>query len=161
MKSFIEDNNLYKLIITDLTGNVGGDTLLFSLNFSKVFSIEYNKENYDALKNNVNVYDATNVALYHGDSIKIYDWFTDILYMDPPWGGTNYKDNNNIDLYLGDKRVDLYISEILTRKNKPNFIFLKLPSNYNFNRFEILKNKYIVEKWNIRGYNLIGIKAKK
>ena len=34
--------------ITDLTGNVGGDTIMFGLNFGHVYSIEMNKDNFDA-----------------------------------------------------------------------------------------------------------------
>jgi tRNA/tmRNA/rRNA uracil-C5-methylase (TrmA/RlmC/RlmD family) len=43
-------------VITDLTGNVGGDTILFGLNFKNVHSIEFNDENFKALENNINVF---------------------------------------------------------------------------------------------------------
>ena len=147
-------------IITDLTGCVGGDTILFGLNFRKVYSIEYNDNNYKALENNVkNVYNLENVKLYHGDSTKIYNWKTDVLYLDPPWGGINYKEMDKIDLYLGDIRVDIFIREILERGNRPKYIFIKLPRNYNFSRLYKLKNMYKkIKNYTIRGYNIIFIK---
>ena len=146
--------------ITDLTGCVGGDTILFGLNFKKVYSIEYNVNNYKALENNVKkVYNLENVKLYHGDSTKIYNWRTDVLYLDPPWGGINYKEMEQIDLYLGDIRVDIFITEILERENRPKYIFIKLPRNYNFSRLYKLKSMYKkIRNYTIRGYNIIFIK---
>jgi len=145
--------------ITDLTGCIGGDTILFGLNFREVYSIEYNNNNYKALENNVKVYNLENVRLYHGDSTKIYNWVSDVLYLDPPWGGINYRDNEKIDLYLGDVRVDIFIREILERENRPKYIFIKLPRNYNFNRLYKIKNMYKkIRNYTIRGYNIIFIK---
>jgi len=145
-------------IITDLTGCVGGDTILFGLNFRKVYSIEYNENNYKALENNVKkVYKLENVKLLQGDSTKIYNWRTDVLYLDPPWGGINYRDNEKIDLYLGDIRVDIFIKEILERENRPRYIFIKLPRNYNFSRLYKFKIKKI-KNYILRGYNIIFIK---
>ena len=115
--------------ITDLTGNVGGDTILFGLNFHRVDSIEYNKENYEALENNVKVFGLSNVKLHFGDSTEIYDWYTDILYIDAPWGGPDYKDKTNMDLFLGDLRLDTFLREILRELWRPKYIFLKLPRN--------------------------------
>jgi len=146
-------------IITDLTGCVGGDTILFGLNFREVYSIEYNNNNYKALENNIKVYNLDNVRLYNGDSTKIYNWRTDVLYLDPPWGGTNYKEMNNIDLYLGDVRIDIFIKDILERENRPRYIFIKLPRNYNFSRLYKLKMMYKkIRNYTIRGYNIIFIK---
>lgn len=138
--------------ITDLTGNVGGDTILFGIHFKKVDSIELNPENYAVLKNNVEVFGLPNVTLHHGDSTKLFDWKTDVLYVDAPWGGTDYKSKENIDLYLGDKRLDTFIHEILKRSNRPDYVFLKVPRNYNFDRFPGAK------KLKIRGFYILVVR---
>lgn len=135
--------------ITDLTGNVGGDTILFGLHFKKVDSIELNPENFEALKNNVETFGLENVELHQGDSTKIFNWKTDVLYIDAPWGGPDYKENKELDLYLGDKRVDEFVQEV---RDKAKYIFLKVPRNYKFDRF---KN---IQKFKIRGYYLILVK---
>lgn len=140
--------------ITDLTGNVGGDTIMFGLHFKSVDSIEYNQENFEALKNNVEVFGLKNVNLHFGDSTRIYNWHTDILYIDPPWGGPDYKEKENLDLYLGDVRIDLFINTIMEKPWKPQYIFLKLPRNYNFERFSLIPK---VHKFAIRNFTLIGI----
>jgi hypothetical protein len=135
--------------ITDLTGNVGGDTILFGLHFKKVDSIELNPENYEALKNNVEVFDLPNVTLHQGDSTKLFTWNTDVLYADPPWGGPDYKLKDKLDLYLGDKRIDEFINEV---QDKAKRIFLKVPRNYNFDRFPDAR------KFKIRGFYILLVK---
>ena len=139
--------------ITDLTGNVGGDTILFAMNFKAVHSVEYKEDNFQALKNNVEQYSLTNVTLLFGDSTKLYDWYTDVLYIDPPWGGPDYKEKENLDLFLGDIRIDVFVREVINKENKPRHIFLKLPKNYNFERL----NGLDVKKFPIRGFFLIYV----
>jgi hypothetical protein len=156
----IVNNNLIDLDITDLTGNVGGDTILFAMHFRKVYSIEINDDNYDALQNNVMVYKLNNVKLFKGDSTKLYKWKTDILYMDPPWGGPDYKQYDKIDLYLGSIRVDKFIKYIIKKDWKPSYIFMKLPYNYNFDRLYKLIEASKIHIWTIRTYKLICIDLK-
>ena len=157
MKSVIK-NPLKNLVITDLTGNVGGDTILFGLNFKFVHSIELKDDNFEALQNNVNVYHLSNVELHKGDSTKIYRWKTDVLYMDPPWGGPDYKKYDKLDLYLGKIRVDKLLKYVLKQEWKPSYIFMKLPSNYNFARLDkLVGDKYKLHTWDIRGYKLVCI----
>jgi len=143
--------------ITDVTGNVGGDTILFGLNFLHVDSIEIDDSNFEALKHNVETFDLKNVKLHHGDSTKLFNWKTDVLYLDPPWGGPSYKEKENLDLYLGNVRVDEFLESILEEEWRPRFIFMKLPNNYNFERLETLPNINKITKFKIRGFCLVGI----
>lgn len=143
--------------ITDATGCVGGDTIHFGLNFQKVDSIELNPTNFEALKNNVSTYGLTNVTLHLGDATKLFTWKTDVLYIDPPWGGPNYKEAKSLDLILSSKRIDEWIEEILLRKNRPSYIILKLPQNYNFIRFNFLSNVDFIKPYRVRSYVLVII----
>jgi hypothetical protein len=143
--------------ITDLTGNVGGDTILFGLNFAHVDSIEYNQENFDVLKHNVKLYKLNNVNLHFGDSTKIYKWHTDVLYLDPPWGGPEYKTKVNMDLFLGTIRIDNFLKKIIRKTWKPSYIFIKLPRNYNFERLEELGLP--MNNFTIRGFNLVALEV--
>jgi predicted RNA methylase len=145
--------------ITDLTGNVGGDTILFGLHFKSVDSIEYKEDNFDALKNNVNVFKLKNVNLHFGDSTKLYNWYTDVLYIDPPWGGPDYKQKEDLDLYLGGKRLDLFVKYVLKQTWRPKYIFLKLPRNYNFERLESLDRVTKQYNFTIRGFNLFALEV--
>jgi hypothetical protein len=124
------------------------------MNFLKVDSIEYNQENFDALKHNVGVYGLENVNLHFGDSTRIYGWHTDVLYIDAPWGGPDYKEKEDMDLYLGTERVDIFVKYVVNQIWKPSYIFLKVPRNYNFKRFSDFSSQVFV----IRSYNLICLK---
>jgi 16S rRNA G966 N2-methylase RsmD len=145
------------MIITDATACIGGDTLNFALKFHHVHSIEINEENFEILTNNVGIYGCKNVTLYKGDCINIFDWKTNVLYVDPPWGGREYKQHKSLDLYLSNKRLDCWIEEILFRKNRPDYIILKLPSNYNFKRLNFLRNIEYIRPYQIRTYVIIVI----
>jgi len=159
LKHILDITGTPHLEITDLTGNVGGDTILFGLNFDRVDSIELNKENYDALEHNVKQYKLKNVVLYHGDSTKLFRWETDILYVDPPWGGPSYKEKENLDLYLGNERIDEFLELIIKQNWAPKYIFLKLPSNYNFSRLEF--PEITLHKFPIRKYFLVYLERNK
>lgn len=147
--------NMRQYTITDATACIGGDTLNFASNFAHVHSIELKDENFKVLTNNVETYGFQNITLHHNDAIKLFNWNTHILYIDPPWGGKDYRKHANLDLYLSDKRLDLWLGEILMRSNRPNYIVLKLPVNYNFNRLNTLVNVDNIKPYQIRSYVIV------
>jgi hypothetical protein len=141
--------------ITDATGCIGGDTLNFAGVFREVHSIELNVDNFKALKNNVGVYGFTNISLYHGDCTEVYKWASDVMYIDPPWGGPNYRTIENLNLYLGKIRLDVWLEDILSGPYRPSFVFLKVPLNYNIKPLQFLVNVRGIRTFRIRSYNLI------
>lgn len=149
--------NLNIKTITDVTACIGGDTIQFALAFNHVHSIELNDNNFNCLANNVNVYNLYNVTLHHGDCTSIFNWNTDVLYVDPPWGGPDYKQKTTLDLMIGNKRIDLWLDEVLLRKNRPSTIVLKLPHNYNFKRLNFLVNVEMIKPFRVRNYVLLLI----
>ena len=149
--------NLNTKTLTDGTACIGGDTIQFAMAFHHVHSIELNTSNFDCLVKNISVYNLNNITLYQGDCITLYNWNTDVLYLDPPWGGPEYKSKTNLDLMLGDKRIDLWLDEILLRRNRPSNIILKLPHNYNFKRLNFLVNVEMIKPFRVRNYVLVLI----
>jgi hypothetical protein len=150
-------SNLKELTITDATACIGGDTLNFANHFGHVHSIEMKGDNFKALRNNVEVYGFQNITLHHADCTQLFNWNTHILYIDPPWGGRDYKKTQNLDLFLSTKRLDIWLEEILLRRNRPKYIVLKLPVNYNFNRLNFLINVDAIKPFQIRSYILVII----
>jgi len=142
--------------VADLTGNVGGDTIMFGLNFKHVDSYEWNPENYEVLKHNVGVYDLKNVSLHQGDSTELFQKHVDVLYLDPPWGGPDYKEKKELDLFMGKTSVSEYLKTVIDSDWKPTYIFIKVPANF---MFESLKNLHVkkILKFKIRGFYLLGI----
>ena len=144
--------DIRKQTITDATACVGGDTLLFSLHFKKVESIEWKRHNMAALQNNVDVFGAGNVVLHEGDATRVFNWKTDVLYVDPPWGGPDYRKLQNLELFIGSYRLDKWIEEILKRTERPKTVVLKLPRNYNFARLNFLPNVESSHFYRIRNF---------
>jgi hypothetical protein len=143
--------------ITDTTACIGGDTLNFAGVFKEVHSIELNSLNFEALKNNVKVYGYTNVSLYHGDCTDVYTWASDVLYIDPPWGGPNYRTIQNLNLFLGKFRLDEWLDDVLSGPYRPSHIFLKVPLNYNTKPLQFLTNIRLITSYRIRTYMLVHI----
>lgn len=117
------------ITILDGTANVGGNTISFSRFMKKVIAVELDKDNYQALCSNVALYGIKNSQLIHGDTLKHMRMLKyDVLFLDPPWGGTNYKRASVLDLKLGDKYVRDMISD-LKMEGKKGLVF-KLPKNF-------------------------------
>jgi len=125
------------MTIVDATACNGGDTLNFAMNFKCVRSIEINSSNFSALEYNVKqVYKFKNVELIKGDCTKIQLGKTDVLYLDPPWGGPSYREQLLIDLKLSEISIDIWLSGLLKEDDAPKHIFIKLPFNYDFNKLK-------------------------
>lgn len=121
------------LVITDGTGNNGSDTIALALTFKTVNSIELNDINYKVLKNNIEVYKLKNVNIYKGSSLEHFKKINqDVIYIDAPWGGTNYKENERIELYMDNKNLGQIFNE---NKEYAKLFIFKLPKNYDFTNF--------------------------
>ena len=124
--------NAGHIIITDATAGVGGNTLSFAKKFSFVNAIEIDCERFNYLSNNVRAYHLNNVKLYNLDCQKLIPQIMDhnVIFIDPPWGGKNYKNKTNIRLLLSDTSIE----DICIRffhNDSIKLIILKLPKNYD------------------------------
>jgi RNA cap guanine-N2 methyltransferase len=152
--------NLENKVITDVTGCMGGDTINFSLHFEKVFSIEMNPKNFEILKNNVGVFGCKNVSIYCKDSTEVIDWVSDVVYADPPWGGPSYRTMQNVELWMGKKKLDVWLEDLMSGPYRPSFIFLKLPFNYNPIKLAFLPNFIRMQEVKIQNFFMICIEVK-
>jgi hypothetical protein len=134
----------YDITITDGTGNIGSDTIMLGKYYKKINSIEYDKINFKALKNNVDIYNLKNINTINGDTtIELNNLVQDVIYIDAPWGGPDYKKYPQLKLYLG----KMELSDIFNKYRKKAKLFIfKVPFNYNINNF-ILKTQ--VDKFKI------------
>jgi len=122
------------LIITDGTGNNGSDTIALALKFKLVNSIELDDLNFKVLENNVkDVYKLKNVNIFKGSSLDYFkNNLQDVIYLDAPWGGSNYKDNSRMELYMDNKDLGQIYND---GKNYTRLFIFKLPKNYDFTNF--------------------------
>ena len=140
-------NNNLNITITDGTANIGTDSIHLAEIFKNVNAIEYLKVNYEALKNNIQVLNnKKNMNSYNGDTnVLIKELEQDLIYIDAPWGGRNYKDFEKLKLYLGDVEIlDFY----LNNREKAKYFVFKVPFNYDFDYFR----GFIIDKVTIFPY---------
>jgi DNA-directed RNA polymerase II subunit RPB2 len=131
IKEYYDGNT--DITITDGTSNIGSDTINLAMNFKNVNSYEIDKVNYAALENNIREFKLDNVNLYQGDITEMIDYGQNVIYVDAPWGGKDYKKNKNISLYLSDIEITDFYMRFADRAEL--FIF-KVPMNYKISNFE-------------------------
>jgi len=120
--------------ITDMTACIGGDTIRFAQNFKNINAIELSKTRCNFLRRNVELYKLKNVKIYEGNSINIIkNLKQDVIYIDPPWGGKNYKYKENINLYLS--KIPIY-TICNNLKGCFKYLVLKVPYNFNLKKFK-------------------------
>jgi len=128
--------NLNNIIVTDMTAGVGGNTISFGMHFKYVYAIELDSVRASYLKNNVDIYKLKNINIINNDSLKIIANIPDhnVIFIDPPWGGKNYKDYDNLKLTISNISLEQICREIMDptiMKKVPEIIILKLPKNYD------------------------------
>lgn len=139
-------NDLLKYVpctstITDGTACIGGNTFSLSRVYNNVNAVELDKKRFKYLKNNMALLGADNVYCYEGD---IMDWISkleqDMIFLDPPWGGPDYKTHDLVDLYLSN--IPLY--DICHKlKDHTKYIAIKTPTNFNIQHFLDKTNSYL------------------
>lgn len=120
--------------ITDGTACAGGNTYSFAKTFKQVNAIEIDPDRFSYLVNNISILGTSNVNYICGDVYKeCPKQYQDVLFLDPPWGGPDYKNNLNIRLYLSNKELsEICIDLSLYCK----YIALKVPINFRVDIFD-------------------------
>ena len=137
-----------KITVTDCTGNNGSETLMFAKYFAKVNSIEIDDVNYQVLKNNIDVYQYKNINLIKGNSIiELHNLEQDVIVIDAPWGGHDYKTKTQLKLYLD----NLELSDIFNQfKKKAQLFILKVPINYDINSLLLVTMSYKIKIYSFK-----------
>jgi len=135
--------------ILDGTAGIGGNSISFGLHFSNTILIEKNKERFKYLEMNMKARNITSI-LHNDDMLNHLNDDYDLIFIDPPWGGLNYKLETSILLSLS----NITLKE-LTKKIRilGKIIVYKLPFNYNLNDF----SEYNYEIYYIKNYLIILI----
>lgn len=139
-----ETQNLYINDIIDSTGNIGCDSILLRLIYpdSNITTIELNKNTYDLLVVNMN--NLKNITHENVKEIKtlnmdclnyIYENVVDMIYVDPPWDGKDYKSQKYHDLKLSGIDIGKIVNKLLIRNS--GLIVVKLPSNIDYKKYEM------------------------
>ena len=139
-------NSHDNIIITDAMAGVGGNTISFSSFFYLVNSIEIDNTRFEYLVSNIQLYNKENILCIKGNFLDyITKMYQDIIFLDPPWGGKNYKDYDMIKINIDDKTLEQVCSYIIDN-NLCNIIAIKLPLNYDLEEINKIRQEIIVEK---------------
>lgn len=126
-------------VVTDATACVGGNTISFARRFARVHAVEISRTRADLLAHNVRVARVDDrVDVHCADALDLLyrgALAQDVIFFDPPWGGTNYKQVAKLKLFLGPADIAVVIAE-LARRRRATWIALKGPTNFDTEAFE-------------------------
>eukprot|EP00949_MAST-11_sp_MAST-11-sp1_P003187 g3187.t1 len=125
-----DDESVESATIVDATACVGGNVLSFAKVFRRVVAIEIDEGRFHMLKNNLEVAQVSRrVFPIHGNCIEkicAMRHRAACVFIDPPWGGLEYKNKETVELRLG----SLSLLEACRKMQKTARRFcLKLPFN--------------------------------
>jgi 16S rRNA G966 N2-methylase RsmD len=142
--SHLIKNKYGDIKIMDATSSVGGNSISFGSNFTHVISVEQNLERFEMLKENIKSRNLNN-TLIHGNFINFIDMDYKLIFLDPPWGGPDYKKLKKTNFGINNTSLK-EVTQIL--KNKGKIIVWKLPFNYDLNEFRNFRYKlYRMKKY--------------
>ena len=153
----IKNLNIDVKNLVDATAHVGSDTIALALYFQncQIISIEIQEETAQALRHNISECRLDNVRVIHDDCLNVLgneELFVDVLYIDAPWGGVDYKKKNTLSLRLS----DIELSEVIkTYCKRVKFIVLKVPKNFDMEHFKISLNNYNIQTFDYKYNNVI------
>jgi hypothetical protein len=132
------------ITVTDAMACIGGDTLAFSKVYKNINAIELDKTRFEYLKHNMSLFNCTNITYYNDDYLKIIKTLKqDVIYIDPPWGGPDYKTKKSIKIKIGEKKLEEICDEIINEK-LCKLLVLKLPYNYDLSELKFHDLKMVV-----------------
>jgi hypothetical protein len=117
-------------VITDGTACVGGNTYSFAQHFAHVRAYELAPIRADYLVHNLSVLGSDNCTVRCGNVLDLVpkDGMHDVLFLDPPWGGPEYKNEDKVSLYLS----DVPLAEACRRlRDHVQYFALKVPTNFD------------------------------
>jgi len=154
-------------VIVDATGGVGGDTIMFATQFGSVISIEIEIDRYNLLKHNVDEYKFNNVIVINGDSLIIIPKLPhiDVIYIDPPWGGKDYKMKENLRLLLGTTELETFILNSFNPEIMicvPKLMTLKMPKNYDLKYlYKKISHIFDIYLYQLKKINILVVEKKR
>ena len=142
----------YKITITDATASVGGNTIPFLLtnNFKHVNIIEKDLERFNMLTSNIDINLNKIIGtytLFNESFLNLKDLENDVIFIDPPWGGPDYRRENKIKLFLDNINLSLIINDLFHSNKTLKLIIVKVPKNFDLVDFKLKLNSGIyIEK---------------
>jgi len=159
IKKYIPNSTNYSFL--DGTAGMGGDLYYIAPLFKYAVGIEKNAEHSQITNSNLTVLEVKNVKIRNmsiidylsEDSKEFNEDFPsktiDVLWIDPPWGGPDYKKQKQLRFKMGGYDLDVLAEKLDVNK----LLIFKLPFNYDFSEF----NNFNYKLYKINKYFIIII----
>jgi len=126
--------------ITDGTACTGADSASFAKAFSSVTAVEFDEKRYENMLLNLAVFTSAairkKIRTERADYTKICETLKqDVLYLDPPWGGRDYRDKGIYTISLSDETMRDLCLRVMKACESLHLVVLKVPNNYDFDLF--------------------------
>lgn len=135
-KLIIKILNTNNATVLDLCAGIGGNTISFAKYFTHVTAVEVSLIRCQILEHNLNLLELhKNVDIVNENLCSIIDYllFYDVIFIDPPWGGIDYKNYETIDICINE---NISFAEVCCRLSlHTKMVVLKLPVNFNLEKF--------------------------
>lgn len=163
LKNILGEEELQKARIIDGTACVGGNTVVFAESVHSVAAVDIDKQHIDYIKHNMALYHHHNICYINGDITQLAlqlcaQGVKNIMFVDPPWGGPDYKENDPEQVLLGGKTL----LELVTAWFGPyDVIVLKIPKTFPVDGFcrSLSRPGVVVEVWKMYKYPCIAVYA--
>lgn len=127
------------IVITDAMAGVGGNVISFAKHFAHVNAIEIDKTRFLCMINNISVFQCFNVSAMYTDYMKVFkELKQDVIFIDPPWGGKQYKEHDAINITINNIDLHTFCCQ-LQQLQLCRLIVLKLPNNFNLEGFDTFR----------------------
>jgi len=148
--------------IIDAMASIGCNTIIFAKHFKSVTAIEIDPKRYDSLFNNISIYELHNVKMIYGSCINIIPKLSnyDVIFIDPPWGGKDYKLKSNMKIKIDNLELENLIKSFFEYQDL-RIVVVKLPTNYDISYFySCLRDKFVIYMHNLKKMNIFVIERK-
>ena len=133
--------------ILDAFCGCGGNVIFFSKKFKKVIANDLFIEKINMTKNNTKIYNCPNNIIYYSEDflkLNLNEEKIDYVFLSPPWGGPEYKNDN---VYSLKKWITPDIDKIIEKSFKiTKNIILYLPRNTDLKELAEIIYKYDKEE---------------
>jgi trimethylguanosine synthase len=137
-------------IIVDAFCGAAGSMIGFARKGKKVIAVDNNARRLGMARHNARLFDVEDhIEFIQGDCRDIIPTLkADTVFLDPPWGGTDYNKAEKFSLsdFEPDGREILDLSFSLTPS-----VVLRLPKNFNMNELDKLGREYETERNTLNG----------
>lgn len=152
-----------KLTITDATSCAGGTFMSLVQQVKKINAVELNPDNITLMAHNLKIvfpHSHNKINLLHANYLSVWDTLgtQNVILIDPPWGGLNYRNQKNMKLYLNDKNgIKIELMDIVEMIMKTtDILIVRVPFNYDKRRFDKLKCCSFIEQVKFMKQSLSG-----